>query len=314
MSQPPATAYFFFCAPEYEDMLCTCDDRHNPDAAPLAAASYDERHGFEEDGRDDFDDDGFVTDLDDDDDSPPPHHVHFAVTLKDATLDTFDDDARADFARGVAGGLGVAPEKVAVVGASAGSVVVDTRVMTESAAGAAALASVLSEPEVIELVDVERFGGYGVSGVRVVAPPRSAPRRADGVSPSGVNGGRLLAPRRSIEVASEVVTATEDHSLMPAAPATAAAADAAAAATPGGGKLTLPGTALATRIGGGNDAAAMKEAASNAAYVITISHNIIFSISLVSEWGDEGVRPRTTDGGAARDGGARRVSGRVGSA
>ena len=98
------------------------------------------------------------------------HVVAFVVHI-DLSIDEFDKARQREYTRGVAASLGVRDDDVIVRAARAGSVIVDTHVQATSAAAAAAVASVLSQPDVVgSLVDEDRFGRVVVGAVRVIPP------------------------------------------------------------------------------------------------------------------------------------------------
>ena len=102
--------------------------------------------------------------------SDQAHVVAFVVHI-DLSIDEFDKARQREYTRGVAASLGVRDDDVIVRAARAGSVIVDTHVQATSAAAAAAVASVLSQPDVVgSLVDEDRFGRVVVGAVRVIPP------------------------------------------------------------------------------------------------------------------------------------------------
>ena len=98
------------------------------------------------------------------------HAVAFTATLSDMSFENFDDGARDDFALNVAIVLGVPCDGVRVTGAAgahAGSVIVETSVIVDGdAEAAAAFASSLNGPEK-PLVNGCLFGPCAVSVVRI---------------------------------------------------------------------------------------------------------------------------------------------------
>ena len=92
--------------------------------------------------------------------------VEFVATLATFDVEAFDAAARLEFEAGVARALGVGRDNVGVVGARAGSCVVDARVAVADPAAAAATADALADPS-LALVDAARFGPCRVSGVTI---------------------------------------------------------------------------------------------------------------------------------------------------
>ena len=93
------------------------------------------------------------------------HFVEFVTTLSEFSLAAFDGDARRDFTVGIAGALEVAPAKVSVSNAVAGSVVVTSSVVALDAGEATTLAKKIGDPSLV-LVDPKRFGPCLISQVR----------------------------------------------------------------------------------------------------------------------------------------------------
>ena len=126
-----------------------------------------EAGGFGDDGDDDTvsdeRDSGIWTDAGDDDESGgetakgEKHSVAFVATLSSMELGAFDAAARAAFAAGAAGALGVGLGDVAVKSARAGSVVVDVEVKVADPSAGAAIAGKVADPQMV-LADPDKFG------------------------------------------------------------------------------------------------------------------------------------------------------------
>jgi hypothetical protein len=112
--------------------------------------------------------------------------VEFSVTLNIMKIECFDVETSEEFALDVAKGLGVLRDGVRVTSADAreGSVIIETSVIVNGGAkAAAAVASSLFDPAK-PLVDEFRFGPCTVSGMRIeesavaAAPAEAAPMEA----------------------------------------------------------------------------------------------------------------------------------------
>ena len=138
MAPPSQKPVGFFCGCDLEVLMCAST---SPDEPGLFAPESDQAHV-----------------------------VAFVVHI-DLSIDEFDKARQREYTRGVAASLGVRDDDVIVRAARAGSVIVDTHVQATSAAAAAAVASVLSQPDVVgSLVDEDRFGRVVVGAVRVIPP------------------------------------------------------------------------------------------------------------------------------------------------
>ena len=96
------------------------------------------------------------------------HAVAFSTTLSTMSIEYFDDGAREDLAVDVATRLGVPRDGVRVTsaGAHGGSIIIETSVIVDDGAeAAAAFASMPTDPA-IPLIDEFHFGPCAVSGVR----------------------------------------------------------------------------------------------------------------------------------------------------
>ena len=110
------------------------------------------------------------------DEEDDTHTVAFSATLSALSVDQFDGRVREEYTAGVAAGLGVPHDSVRVTGVRTGSVVVETSIVVDGGAEAAAeIASVVAEPEAAglrSLVDEAKFGVCSVSDVKVEPPRR----------------------------------------------------------------------------------------------------------------------------------------------
>ena len=111
--------------------------------------------------------------------------VEFSATLNIMKIECFDDETSEDFALDVAKGLGVPRDGVRVTSADAreGSVIIETSLIVNGGAkAAAAVASSLFDPAK-PLVDEIRFGPCAVSDVRIQESTAAA-ARAEAAAPA----------------------------------------------------------------------------------------------------------------------------------